>query len=155
MRHGWGSVVRELGVSALVLIYSWFLVCEAVLSPPRASLAFSARLIFVLAGRILVVLLSPFQLVSECGPCSRAGCWLHPWGPLAARAQPSGSGNVWECWFRRERPVPNGPTRWKRVGNKARKFWLWETLTDLEGAAPACVPLYPPHVIDRGVQDKG
>lgn len=94
MRHGWGSVVRELGVSTLVLIYSWFLVCEAVLSPPRALLAFSARLIFVLAGRILVVLLSPFQLVSECGPCRRGGLLASPVGPSGCT---SSALRLWEC----------------------------------------------------------
>lgn len=39
-----------------------------------------------------------------------------------------------------------------RRDNKAQEFWLWEML---EGAAPACVPLHSPHIIDQGVQGKG
>lgn len=62
----------------LVLVY------EAVLSPLMALLAFSARLVFVLAGRILVLLLFLFQFVFECCPYSQVGCWLHLWGPLDA-----------------------------------------------------------------------
>lgn len=57
------------------------LVCEAGLSPLMALLAFSARLIFVLTGRILVELLSLFPFIFKCCSCS------------------SDCGNVWEYQF--------------------------------------------------------
>lgn len=69
------------------------LVCEAVLSPLMALLAFSARLVFVLAGRILVELHSLFQFVFERCPC--------PGGLLAAPVGSFGCQcsilRLWKC----------------------------------------------------------
>lgn len=77
---GQGTRCQHPAAACLFLV----LVCEAVLSPLMALLAFSAWLIFVLSGRILVVLLSLFQFVFERCPCSQVGCWLQLWGPFDA-----------------------------------------------------------------------